>query len=154
MRKLLILLVFAVAACSHDDPYAEGVAEYQPIYCYRVLTDIQCLRTPDREADSRLVNYYGPPPSRFEPPEKPPKPELSAPAPVDYWVKDPEPIPEPQVYLPVKSSLPPRLSENVPPLKYPETKPAPDADDEESNTDLAPAPDAVPAGEVRIESPE
>lgn len=150
MRKLLIILIFSLAACGHEDPYAEGVAEYEPIYCYRVLTDIQCFRTPDREADSRLVNYYGPSPSHFDPPEKPPKPKLSAPASVDYWAKDREPIPERQVYLPMKSSLPPRLSENVPPLKYPEAKPEPDA--EEGNSGGHPS--AAPAGDERIESPE
>lgn len=154
MRKLLIILVFALAACGYEDRYAEGVAEYEPIYCYRLLTDIQCYRTPDREADGRLVNYYGPSPGQFDPPGKPPKPELSAPAPVDYWVKDREPIPERQVYLPVTSSLPPRLNTDTPPLKYPDAKPAVDGKNEGNGSDLAPAPDAAPAGEVRIESPE
>jgi hypothetical protein len=115
MRKLLISFGFVLAACGTGDPYEESVADEPPIYCYRVLSGIQCHATPDHEARARLVNYYGPHPRRYDAREKPPKPELSAPAKVEYWVKDPEPIPEPQVYLPMKSSLPPRLVEGSQP---------------------------------------
>jgi len=41
----------------------------------------------------RLVNYYGPHPSRYDAPEPKAGPNFSALEMINYWVKDPEPIP-------------------------------------------------------------
>ncbi len=45
------------------------------------------------------MNYFGPHPSRYDPPDPPEVPDLEAPEEIDYWVKDPEPVPKPAVRM-------------------------------------------------------
>ena len=84
--------LFALSACSYVDSYEEQVYDEEPSYCYQSLGDIKCFREPFHRDSKRLVNYYGPHPSRYEPPEEPKAPALKAPAPIKTWVKDPEPV--------------------------------------------------------------
>lgn len=97
MRALMITAAAALglSACGYVSEYESHVHDMEPVYCYRTLGAIQCQATPDREADRRLVNYYGPDPSRTERAEKPPAVLPDPPPEVNYWVKDAEPIPRP-----------------------------------------------------------
>ena len=55
---------------------------------------MQCFKEPRFADERRLVNYYGPDPSRYDRPDDPDVPQLQAPKEVDYWVKDEEPVPK------------------------------------------------------------
>lgn len=101
MRNTLVLSAVAalVGACGYVSAYEEAVYDLEPVYCYqsigRSVSGVECYRTPKHRDERRLVNYYGPDPSRYDRPEPPPPPTLSAPPAVDFFVRDPEPIPEP-----------------------------------------------------------
>lgn len=79
-----------ISGCGHDDPYAEAVSDYTPIYCYRTIGDVDCYKRPLFGGGRRLVNYYGPAPDDYERPEPLPAPRLDAPPPARY----PAPAPE------------------------------------------------------------
>lgn len=95
LKKLCFAAAFtaALGACSYVDEYERQVSDWEPTYCYKSLSDVQCYREPKQSDALRLVNYYGPHPSRYEAPEKAPAPAPKAPEMVNYWVKDPEPVP-------------------------------------------------------------
>ena len=99
MRNFVAALVLAVTVtgCGYVSEYERQVYDWEPVYCYRTLGAVQCHDAPDRTADKRLVNYYGPDPSRTDPPEAREEEHPDAPPAIDYWVKDPEPRPEPSV---------------------------------------------------------
>jgi hypothetical protein len=84
-----------VAACGYVDRYEEGVYAYEPTYCYKSIGTVRCYREPFHRDQRRLVNYYGPHPSRYDTPPPPPALVLKAPPPVAFYVRDPEPVPEP-----------------------------------------------------------
>ena len=46
-----------------------------PLNCYKSIGGVECFREPYHRDQRRLVNYFGPHPSRFEKPE-PPEPAL------------------------------------------------------------------------------
>lgn len=95
--KCAILLAFVVSlsACSYVDEYERQVTDWEPVYCYKSLAATQCYREPKHSDSLRLVNYYGPHPSRYDAPAPLAEPNFKAPEMVDYWVKDPEPVPRP-----------------------------------------------------------
>lgn len=104
MKKILFVLTVlaAIAACQpiseYPTPpgYAASVAWQDPVYCYRGFGDqttVTCYATPYHRDSRRFVNYYGAPPTQYEPPPPPPALKLVAPQPAAYWVKDPEPVP-------------------------------------------------------------
>lgn len=97
LRKLGIALIFAVSlsACGYVDEYEKQVHDWEPTYCYKSLAAVQCYREPKHSDSLRLVNYFGPHPSRYDAPEPLKEPNFKAPEMVNYWVKDPEPIPRP-----------------------------------------------------------
>ncbi|MAN79418.1 MAG: hypothetical protein CMM77_09640 [Rhodospirillaceae bacterium] len=95
MRKIIAAIAFSVVltACGYADKYEEGVAGYEPTYCYAALGGgVECYRAPVAGEDRRLVNYYGKHPSRFDAPPEPAPIEYQAPPMVNTWVKDPEPV--------------------------------------------------------------
>jgi hypothetical protein len=98
-RILTTLTVIApaalLAACGYVSEYEKAVYDYEPIYCYQSLAGIQCFDKPNHRDEKRLVNYYGPAPSRFDRPEPPAPAVHHAPPAVDFYVRDREPIPEP-----------------------------------------------------------
>lgn len=96
-KKILFTAAMAatLGACGYVDKYESQVSEWEPVYCYKSLAATQCYREPKHSDALRLVNYYGPHPSRYDMPEPRPEPTLKAPAAIDYWVKDAEPIPRP-----------------------------------------------------------
>ena len=95
LKKLCFMVAFVVSlsACSYVDEYERQVSDFEPVYCYKSLAAAQCYREPKHSDKLRLVNYYGPHPSRYDVPEKTPKVDLKAPEMVNYWVKDAEPVP-------------------------------------------------------------
>lgn len=82
------------AGCNHVDQYEAAVYDYEPVYCYKTLAGVQCYDTPEHRDERRIVNYYGPHPSRYEKEWKQPERGIAPPPPVDYFVRDPDPIPE------------------------------------------------------------
>jgi hypothetical protein len=98
------LIAALAAACGYESAYEEAVSDYEPIYCYQHLGGISCYRTPLFRDQRRIVNYYGPAPSRYDPPKPPPAPRLAAPPPVDRFHRDPEPVPGAD--LPTAGSVP------------------------------------------------
>lgn len=67
-RRLLALaaILTTTAGCSGDESaYARAVADYEPVYCYRSLAAVTCHARPDPRDARRLVNFYGPAPSRY-----------------------------------------------------------------------------------------
>jgi hypothetical protein len=94
--RLLIMLILGLAACtSYESQYEKSVYHLEPIYCYQTIGAVDCRREPHARDTDRLVNYYGPAPSKHDPPDPPrlsplrPPPDGSG-----YW-RDPEPIPGP-----------------------------------------------------------
>ena len=92
-----IAFLALLSGCGYVDPYEEAVYDHEPIYCYQSLASVECSKEPNHREKRRLVNYYGPHPSRFDEEEPTELPELKAPEKIEYWVKDPEPIPHPAV---------------------------------------------------------
>lgn len=97
MRKMMFSMAFTalLGACGYVDKYEEAVSGMEPTYCYKSIGGVECYREPFHRDARRLVNYFGPHPSRYDKPE-PPEPAPHAPPPmVNYWVKDAVPIPRP-----------------------------------------------------------
>lgn len=63
---------------SFESEYERGVYDYEPIYCYQSLGSVDCHRQPHHRDAARIVNYYGPAPSKYDAPEpaevSPPQP--------------------------------------------------------------------------------
>lgn len=97
LRKICFTAVFAAAlsACGYVDEYERQVSDWEPVYCYKSLAATSCYREPKASDSLRLVNYYGPHPSRYDAPAPLAEPNFKAPEMVNYWVKDPEPVPRP-----------------------------------------------------------
>ncbi len=144
MRNTLVLTAVAalVGACGYVSAYQEAVYEFEPVYCYQSIgqsvSGVECYKTPKHRDERRLVNYYGPHPNRYDRPEPPPPPTLAAPPAVDFFVRDPEPIPEP---------APPRAKPEAG-----EQPAAPDGEDKQ-HTELAPEPAGDP-GPAAGDAPE
>lgn len=91
---LMIGCLLGLSACGYISPYEEAVYDEAPRYCYRQLGGIECFSEPVHRDAARLVNYYGPHPSRFNTPSPPNRLEPAAPPPVTYYVRDPDPVPD------------------------------------------------------------
>ena len=66
LRKVIFAatLVAGLSACGAVDKYESQVSDWEPVYCYQSLAAVQCYRQPKYSDQLRLVNYYGPHPSR------------------------------------------------------------------------------------------
>lgn len=118
---LAVAAALLMGACtSYVDAYEEAVHDWEPTYCYQSIGGVQCFAKPYHRDEKRLVNYFGPHPSRYDRPEPPPPPYLVAPPPVDFYVRDPEPVPRPEPPMAMREppANPPR----------PESVPAPEAE--------------------------
>lgn len=113
MRAIILSLGLAtlLAACgTAERREAERMEEQMrgyappPTYCYQSIAYVECFATPYHRDERRLISFFGPPPGRYQKPAPPPPPQLTAPAMIDYWVKDPEPVPTP--YEPVPPAPP------------------------------------------------
>ncbi len=97
-KSWVVLFVPAIlSACGYVSEYEKAVYDYEPLYCYKSIGSVQCYETPRADDERRLVNYFGPAPSRYDKPEPAPEPEYSAPPSINYYVRDPEPVPAPAV---------------------------------------------------------
>jgi len=98
MRKTLITLGLSgfLGACGYVDGYEKSVYAMEPVYCYQSLGKAQCFKEPRHRDERRLVNYYGPHPSRYDRPAPAAAAKLMAPPPVDFYVRDEEPVPAPR----------------------------------------------------------
>ncbi len=100
MNKSVFLLTAAavvLSACANKSAYELAVEDLEPTYCYRSIGGVACYEEPFHRDERRLVNYFGPAPKRYDKPDPPDPQVLVAPEPIDYWVKDPEPMPQPVV---------------------------------------------------------
>jgi len=97
MNKLIIPAIAAllVGACAQKSAYEMAVEDCEPVYCYKSIGGVACYEEPYHRDERRMVNYFGPAPIRYDRPDEPNPQKLFAPEPVDFWVKDPEPVPEP-----------------------------------------------------------
>lgn len=145
MRDTLVLTAVAalVGACGYVSAYEEAVYDVEPVYCYQSIgqsvSGVECYKTPKHRDERRLVNYYGPHPSRYDRPEPPPPPTLAAPPAVDFFVRDPEPIPQP---------APPRVRSKPEPAEDLKAEPAAGDTSEGQAAPAAKAAEAAPATPV------
>jgi len=97
MRKLLLSVGLAalLGACENAVRYEAAVRNWEPTYCYQTIGEAACYEVPYHRDERRLVSYFGPHPRRYEKPAPPPQAVPVPPAMINYWVKDPEPIPCP-----------------------------------------------------------
>lgn len=90
------LIAVLLSSCtSYESHYEKGVYHLEPIYCYQTIGSVDCHRQPDARDADRLVNYYGPAPSKYDPPEPPHLNTLRAPPKGQGYWRAPEPIPGP-----------------------------------------------------------
>jgi hypothetical protein len=62
----LVAVVAVLGGCSSDETaYERGVADWEPVYCYRTLADADCYRRPVAGDALGLINFYGPAPRHF-----------------------------------------------------------------------------------------
>ncbi|MDA1088687.1 MAG: hypothetical protein O3A85_00010 [Proteobacteria bacterium] len=88
-------LVSVLGACGYVSEYEKAVYDMEPTYCYKSIGNVACYNKPFHRDEMRLVNYFGPDPSRYDKPEPPGAAPHAPPKMVNYWVKDAEPIPRP-----------------------------------------------------------
>lgn len=75
------MILLSIAACTpYESAYERSVYDYEPIYCYGTIGNVDCRREPDRRDAARLVNYYGPAPGKYAP-RPPPKQSNQRPPP-------------------------------------------------------------------------
>ena len=88
-------LAALLGACGYVSEYEKAVYDWEPTYCYKSIGTVACYKEPYHRDEKRLVNYFGPDPSRYDKPDAPEPTPFHPPEMVNYWVKDPEPIPRP-----------------------------------------------------------
>ncbi len=93
---MVVMSGAALGACAQKSAYEAAVEDREPVYCYQSLAGVVCHEKPNFRDERRIVNYFGPAPKRYERPAQPPAQKLFAPEPVNYWAKDPEPLPRAQ----------------------------------------------------------
>ncbi|MBL96117.1 MAG: hypothetical protein CFH06_01930 [Alphaproteobacteria bacterium MarineAlpha3_Bin5] len=87
-------VILLLSSCSgYVDRYEKHVEKRDQIYCYKSLAATTCYDEPYEVDDARLVNYFGPQPSRHERKSEEAVSQPVPPPSVSYWVKDPEPVP-------------------------------------------------------------
>jgi hypothetical protein len=87
----LIVALLTGGCTSYESAYERAVTGYEPVYCYQSLAGVTCHREPNHRDARRLVNYYGPAPSKYEAPELPEPAEPAPPPDGGRVVRDPDP---------------------------------------------------------------
>jgi hypothetical protein len=88
-----VVAALLLAACTgYESEYERGVYDYEPIYCYQTIGAVDCRREPHSRDAARLVNYYGPAPGKYDPPDPPKEHPLRPPPKVKAAYRDPEPV--------------------------------------------------------------
>ena len=81
-------LVLFLGGWGYVDAYEEAVYDHESVYCYQSLAAVQCFKEPQHTDKQRLVNYFGPHPSRADEPDEPEVSELQPlTESVDKWVE-------------------------------------------------------------------
>ncbi len=96
MRSIfrVVAAALSLGACTtYESAYEKSVYDAEPIYCYQSLGGTDCYRTANRRDDRRLVNYYGPAPSKYAAPDVPEVPDPQAPPKAERAAGDPAPVP-------------------------------------------------------------
>ena len=88
-------LVSVLGACGYVSEYEKAVYDWEPTYCFKSIGKVVCYKEPYHRDEKRLVNYFGPDPSRYDKPEPPERAPHAPPQMVNYWVKDAVPVPRP-----------------------------------------------------------
>lgn len=88
----LLALAGLLGGCG-DKPPPMVAAPDDPVYCYRNLAEVNCYKVPYHRDERRLAGYQGPDPDGYPKPRPAPEPTLAAPPPIDFYVRDPEPVP-------------------------------------------------------------
>jgi len=88
-------LTALLSACGYVSEYEKAVYNWEPTYCYKSIGGVACYKEPFHRDEKRLVNYFGPAPSRYDKPDAPEPAPHAPPEMVNYWVKDAELIPRP-----------------------------------------------------------
>lgn len=88
-------LTALLGACGYVSEYEKAVYDWEPTYCYQSIGRVACYKEPYHRDELRLVNYFGPDPSRYDKPEAPEPAPHAPPKMVNFWVKDAEPVPRP-----------------------------------------------------------
>lgn len=112
---VLGLSSFVAACTTYVDAYEEAVYDMEPIYCYQTIGGTQCHRTPKHSDEDRLVNYYGPHPSKYEKPAPLPERPVYAPPAINFFVRDFEPIPNAVPRKDLREELPWKTEAVTPP---------------------------------------
>ncbi len=94
----LLGLTVLLGACGYVSEYEKAVYEWEPTYCYQSIGTVACYKEPYHRDERRLVNYFGPDPSRYDKPDAPEQAPHAPPEMVNYWVKDAEPVPRPAAH--------------------------------------------------------
>ena len=94
-RTSLMGLALFLSACGYVSEYEKAVYDLEPTYCYKSIGGVACYKEPYHRDERRLVNLFGPDPSRYDKPDAPEAAPFVPPEMVNYWVKDAEPIPRP-----------------------------------------------------------
>ena len=85
-------ILLLLTACGHVSEYEKAVYDMEPVYCYQSIGNASCYDKPKHADERRLVNYFGPSPTRYDRPEAPEERELAPPPEIKTWVKDAEPV--------------------------------------------------------------
>ena len=72
-------LVSVLGACGYVSEYEKAVYDWEPTYCYKSIGKVVCYKEPYHRDEKRLVNYFGPDPSRYDKPEPPQLAPIAAP---------------------------------------------------------------------------
>ncbi|MFO1154865.1 MAG: hypothetical protein U1E42_14575 [Rhodospirillales bacterium] len=92
VAPLVAVATLLTGGCtSYESAYERSVTDYEPIYCYQSLGGVTCHRQPDHRDARRLVNYYGPAPSKYDAPNAPELAQLASPPKGGKVVRDAEP---------------------------------------------------------------
>jgi|GEM_PF-1111796 hypothetical protein len=62
----LVAVAAVLGGCTSDETaYERGVADFEPVYCYRTLADADCYQRPVAGDERDLINFYGPAPRHY-----------------------------------------------------------------------------------------
>jgi hypothetical protein len=93
IRIALLAVGLTATACQPDRAYDKGVSEFEPVYCYQTLGTPDCYAEPIAQFRPSLINFYGPAPQKYDPPEPLEMQEPQAPPKIERYVRDAEPVP-------------------------------------------------------------
>ena len=67
----VLSLTALLGACGYVSEYEKAVYDWEPTYCYKSIGGVACYKDPYPRDERRMVNYFGPDPSRYDKPDAP-----------------------------------------------------------------------------------